>query len=923
MGIKSSYLDNFGQKEPETKSLTDIIRLISGGHYQGLIEQIREAKESGNDEDSRNLKNSLPMFFPTVEIFNKNSLAEDSVPTGIVQFDIDVKDNLDLDFDQLKQAVCKIPEVIYAFESPSGGLKFGVLTDFKKNDSDDLLVLKKRFNKAYELTLAYVQKFVEIEDDEHMANLKWSCFLSSDKYAYHNPDCKILIINDQCLYTPPKMVVVNGQDVSVEQVSEWLGYIPPDFEWGERRAINYSVFSCLGQAGIPLLFNHWTTGDREKLTKDLESQCKSREYGSVGYLINVAKQHGYKPVTGRARNKLMPKVSEFEFPPLVSHDQGMGQLNQHMQEFFDTGKSKFINVSAGAGKTNAYVQFLKNLPKRNDWSRYNKKRILLLVPTHKLAEEIKEKLGTHVNHLQGKYAACERKKNLEPYRIAKISAPIEQCMEGCHLFETCAYIRQFDDVLTSIRIMTHSELINSPSAWLYGSVKGHPRQGGWKPDYIIVDEDWLTKEEYTESYSNSDYDSIRNIIHICGTGVSLEDAVLANIPQLLKDNVTMVEGKLKRPVYKNTKQYIADSKSATGDQQSEILKRLSEFALTGDVDCIRPIRYVNKRLRATIIKPIAERYKDTPTLFLDATADEAVVKELLDVDFHSVAIKPNDDVSLYQLQGKIVLKPELETSEFRNQLIEGLKNLSSKYQRVGLISYKTVDGVPGNFSGWLARQCGIEVFGHFGNIRGVDCFKDVDCLIVVGRYRIPDYELESYSYGVFGKSSNDKEYVDVPVRMKGGCTMTMNNRPFVDSEMRRIKKHFSDSETIQAIGRARLIHGGKKDIYLFSHESLGADVEVADFFELGDLIDSPEVTMFKEIGFCLDMPKHLHDLGYSKNQVKTNRVQIDTELTKAGIGKFEVTVKDHNRNTRSKSYYVHDMNKLNQFILDSGAEIVD
>ena len=64
---------------------------------------------------------------------SRSGRALDATPTGIIQFDIDLQGNEDTDFDDLKQMVITVPECIYALRSPSGGLKFGILTDFQQN----------------------------------------------------------------------------------------------------------------------------------------------------------------------------------------------------------------------------------------------------------------------------------------------------------------------------------------------------------------------------------------------------------------------------------------------------------------------------------------------------------------------------------------------------------------------------------------------------------------------------------------------------------------------------------------------------------------------------------------------------------------------------------------------------------------------
>ena len=69
---------------------------------------------------------------------------------GLVQFDIDKKDNEELEFHDLKRKIAELPFVIYAFISPSGGLKFAVKTDFAKNDGDNQKSIKIRYKQAYQ-----------------------------------------------------------------------------------------------------------------------------------------------------------------------------------------------------------------------------------------------------------------------------------------------------------------------------------------------------------------------------------------------------------------------------------------------------------------------------------------------------------------------------------------------------------------------------------------------------------------------------------------------------------------------------------------------------------------------------------------------------------------------------------------------------
>lgn len=355
---------------------------------------------------------------------------------------------------------------------------------------------------------------------------------------------------------------------------------------------------------------------------------------------------------------------------------------------------------------------------------------------------------------------------------------------------------------------------------------------------------------------------------------------------------------------------------------SPILRRIHDYIIQRDETLLDPIRLIGKRLYFSKISTVADRYRDIPTLYLDATADERIVKTLIPgVDCHRIKIKPNDGINLYQAENFNCSKGWLSDPDHLNQTIRGIQQLTQKYDRVGLISYKSLEDYSNEFDRWLAKECGIQIYGHFGDLRGIDQFKDVDCLIIVGRHLMPEQELAAYAAAVYGDYDLEAEYMDVPVRMKDGSAMALNSRRYLDDRVASIKNHFNDSETKQAIGRGRLIHGCPKDVYLFSNESLGPDIEVTGFFTLDDFIEPEPVTQLKTIGYCPNKPADLKKLGYSANKIKKDRSGIDHQLTSAGIEKQSLTLIDTSRNKRQREYYVHCPDKLEQGLADAGYRI--
>ena len=184
---------------PALESIEEIIASVRAGSYEDVINRIRDTDE---DEKRRQLKlDTLPVFYPTVRLGPKYRLDESSQPTGIVQFDIDKKDNPGMDVPALQAKVMQHPACMYAFMSPSGGLKFGILTDFARPSDEAIDITNQRFKIAYRLCVQAIWQHcgrLRFNDDPAVNKLRQSCFLSHDPDAFFRADCTPLMLNDQC-----------------------------------------------------------------------------------------------------------------------------------------------------------------------------------------------------------------------------------------------------------------------------------------------------------------------------------------------------------------------------------------------------------------------------------------------------------------------------------------------------------------------------------------------------------------------------------------------------------------------------------------------------------------------------------------------------------------------------------------------------
>ncbi|PSJ17331.1 BT4734/BF3469 family protein [Nitrosomonas supralitoralis] len=1017
------------------ESISNIIDSIKeNGSVSNLVNSIRK---STSIEAKKRLKLRLPAFFPNL-LFLDGDTNSTIRPSGIIGFDIDLQDNSD-DFDivKLKQEIISIPSCFYAYISPSGGLKFAIKTDFTDLDGEEST--KPRFKAAYNLTLEYLLDNIHTEFicDKSSASIMQTSFISNDPQAFINIDCDIYRINDQCVYIPNVLSISTEPRQDSEYILELLKYIPK-LSYNERLPINYSVFQCLGSSGKSILIDHWVqTGiPLSKIKPQIESQSKNIKFGSIGCLVNAAKRYGYeKIVTGRARNKLRAKKSEIQLKSLLTPEEGTAKLSEIVKDFFTQNHNVFVNVSAGGGKSSAVLNVLaKDIP-------YNKK-ILFLVPSHALADELEKKfkvarnnpelnefekkhgLGESIQdkefdsmilhlktfkkpisgivHLKGKNKLCVNESARNEFDGVS-NIPMKYC-STCFYVSECGYIKQFQNRFDNIRIMTHNEWMNNQSAWFngyeekygrYKKIKGdfvrikdefvlanrstkndsfvsvvingknipiidgkiklndefldicgeyieedgkfldvtneyleesgdiYPSDIKWIPDYIIIDENIISVAlEKIKSDDGNKHQSIRKIINTVNNGKSLSEAIDENIHLLFIDNVENTKPKF--PTFDNDIPKYCNLLSARKDQlksYSEILEHLIDYLKTKDQNYLQGMWVADNKIHFAPVSQASQHYQNIPTLFLDATANAEVVQATLgNLKFHSIAIQSKNDINLYQLANFTVTKSYVNEADNRTKLVSWIKTIINKgqYDKVGIITYLKAEGINCNFDEFLAAETGAAVHGHFGAIRGIDKFDDVDCLLIVGRHFIGTDSTSRISAAIFGEIEEYETILaDMPVRMKDGSKYFVNSGSQVNGKHLAINEHFSLAETKQAIGRSRAIHGNKKDVYIFSNESLGLDIEVTDFFyrECEDSVTCSDdvIQRIKSIGYVLNTPKALLDMGLNKNDIKSRREELIEKLAEKEIILMKCNMVDATYRKSVVEYFIADKSK---FIVD-------
>ena len=163
--------------------------------------------------------------------------------------------------------------------------------------------------------------------------------------------------------------------------------------------------------------------------------------------------------------------------------------------------------------------------------------------------------------------------------------------------------------------------------------------------------------------------------------------------------------------------------------------------------------------------------------------------------------------------------------------------------------------------------------------------------------------------------------------MKNGDCYTVNNNVYLDPRVDKVYSLLVQNETVQAIGRGRLIHGAPKDIFYFSNLCLRDEVQISDFIHYEPKQEPKALKLIEniqKIGFCISKPGALKEFGASETLARADHIpKLEEELFAFGIVKYWALVKTKGRHDRDWSYYVYDYNKWISHFEEKGQKLLD
>ena len=529
---------------------------------------------------------------------------------------------------------------------------------------------------------------------------------------------------------------------------------------------------------------------------------------------------------------------------------GIAQLRRILQDYLSNPKHTAIRVTSGAGKTATLCdELVKELQK----ARVSGKRKVahFYLSTHELKGEIAYRLqkldpSLRITNVIGRVPdTCERYELTSSLRDLRISIQRSCCdasssidrtiplfleQRRCPHFKECSYQGQFQGK-ADIYLFTKHYL------------SAGRRTDVAEPDWVIIDESFVSNlleireaglEEILELPETVTADA-RKAVRIIRDSLANDEPILG---KLRDANFDMAM--LKRCAFDiNQARLKIAHRILPGMQSAQIAEQAKNIgaehvaylalqAIAYEIGAKRAdsysVAYQNSRLFVRLLRegPALR----TPTLVLDATADEELIRAVLpNVQYHAIEVPRRAHV--VQVQNRRLSKYSLTKDQSKDRLVSlvqrSLNRISAYYPNGLLVTFKDTESLFMVPKTW-------EV-AHFGNIRGIDRYKGLDVVVIVGTYLPPVQAVETEAAGLAARLPEARAFsgayarMERPFRLRHGETRASiwgHPDPFVQ----RVLEQKREAEMLQAVDRLRLVHSPSvKPVFILSNVPLDLTID--------------------------------------------------------------------------------------------------
>jgi len=557
----------------------------------------------------------------------------------------------------------------------------------------------------------------------------------------------------------------------------------------------------------------------------------------------------------------------------VSEQNAQQKLNGIIKSFFDDPRDIALRAPAGIGKTTGVGMYL---PKQ--W--LEGKKIELYLPTHALAAEVVKKLH-YVPHAKAKFpfmkgvpsgiewqiirgrdrdsgdenvAQCYKVKVVEVLTAKGLAIYPNVCHSGkteCNYYGNCGYIRQFQGEW-DVRVF--------PQAYL-----GLDRFFLDKdlPDGAIIDESFyagmligvnpLEKGvPFTKIQQSYCSDDLKKLLINTPPNAPLlgylrkqmgEDQLMDEIESAiaLSEDFAKVDSLVGLPEEDQYKAAKALPEKSNIGKFLEVLR--TELSTGRDKAHGIRVNKDNNGFRLCYRRPISrfvsageQAAKKTPVLAIDADLNEQVHGQFFsDFEYHEIKVKRKSRV--IQCHSTKCSKNSLLDKEIGAGKRAEVQKIIDRVTKDKAALVVGAQAITGNQTAEEKIPSLVTVpegsaLAHFGGIRGIDTYKELDAVIIIGRNQPPIAALEAVA-GALWYDSDEPLILDVENLLeepRGYSTTTglvtgVNVSVHPDPRIQILHELIREAESLQAVDRLRLIHGEKKDVYLLSNLVLDTDVD--------------------------------------------------------------------------------------------------
>lgn len=556
-------------------------------------------------------------------------------------------------------------------------------------------------------------------------------------------------------------------------------------------------------------------------------------------------------------------------------ENGQKKLQHYIAKFFsDLDSNIGIKAPAGLGKTREAIKAISEI--------VYKGIIEIYVPTNKLADELdniffKKYPNISVKAIKGRgntnkngIALCKKANVINNFSNSSEGAIYKRFCKNadneCKHFNECPYLGQNKNA-TQVKIFSHAYL---------------PLGRGFLdkevPIAAIIDESYysgliaieklalkdLLDQIQIRSSRNPDLTKeikdanklYRAIVRACEHGWPL----LEQLRDTFKNPKRVIKAALEQIAHTDpvilpsmTEAQI-DSKIKKLSPQKRKLKKLlsslyDEITKFPKRDKSFSVRYVRNMQGKNSLLEIAIRHnisrftlentgKTVPTLFIDADFTPKINKAFISTDYnYRITVKRNATVtqviSTRNSNYSFFTKGDNNNTDNQINRIRQLQKIIKRLSKRGKTLIVGPSGIVGNENTNIEPLIKINKnsdFEHFGNIRGIDQYKDYDTVIIIGRNQPPSSAMEAEAAALWWDSEHppelDQDLIDQPRGYRHKDKLGVNVQIHPDKKVQLLLEMKREHETLQAIDRLRLIHNEKpKNVYILSNLVLDIDVD--------------------------------------------------------------------------------------------------